>query len=110
MRLGKNTRRITPMFIWGAALCTVLIFFVPGSAAFAHSNERAFILILPTQYYIIGGALVVALSFVVIGLIPAAGFHFMERNRLRLWRWPAWPAKGLMVWAESPARTTLPAK
>jgi len=99
MRLGKNKRRITPMFMWGAALCTVLIFFVQGSAAFAHSNERAFILILPTQYYIIGGALVVALSFVVIGLIPATGFHFMERNRLWLWRWPGWPAKGLSILA-----------
>ena len=49
------------------ALLFVLCILEPGSAALAHSSGRAFLLLLPTQNYIIGGALVVALSFVVIG-------------------------------------------
>ena len=66
--------------------------FVLGSSApaLAHSTERAFILILPTQHYIVGGALVVALSFFVVGLIPALGFDALERVRWRVRRVPEW--------------------
>lgn len=35
-------------------------------AAEAHTGARAFILLLPTELYMVGGALVVALSFVVM--------------------------------------------
>ena len=62
----------------------------PSAPALAHSTERAFILILPTQHYIVGGALVVALSFFVVGLIPALGFDALERVRWRFIRVPAW--------------------
>ena len=48
-----------------AALC---------AAAFAHTGERGYILLLPTGLYVTGGALAVALSFVVMAGIPSARF------------------------------------
>ena len=70
-------------------LCLVLVI-GPSASALAHSTERAFILLLPTQHYIVGGALIVALSFFVVGLIPALGFATLERVRWRLFRVPEW--------------------
>ena len=72
-----------------ALLCLALVL-GPSAPALAHSSERAFILLLPTQHYIVGGALVVALSFFVVGLIPALGFDTLERVRWRLFRVPGW--------------------
>jgi hypothetical protein len=40
--------------------------------AFAHTAERAFVLTLPTDLYITGGAVVVAVSFLLVALIPVA--------------------------------------
>ena len=54
----------------------------------AHTSERAYILLLPTHLYIVGGALVVALSFVVMALVPIAGLKALERVRWRLVRMP----------------------
>lgn len=42
---------------------------VPGAVAQAHTTERAYILLLPTTFYMVGGALVVAVSFVLAALI-----------------------------------------
>ena len=47
------------------AIAAALPFFVLG-----HTGERGFVLLLPTSLYITGGALAVALSFVVIAGIP----------------------------------------
>lgn len=63
---------------------------VPFAAAEAHTGERAFILLLPTHLYIVGGALVVTLSFAVMALIPAAGLRRIERVRWRLGEAPRW--------------------
>ena len=54
----------------------------------AHASARAFILLLPTHLYIVGGALVVAFSFVVMALLPSAGLRALERARWRLGDWP----------------------
>jgi hypothetical protein len=48
-------------------------------AAFAHAGERAHILLLPTGWYILGGAFAVALSFVVMALVPSALFSRMAQ-------------------------------
>ncbi len=40
----------------------------------AHSAERGLILLLPTELYMIGGALAVLLSFIVLAVIPPALF------------------------------------
>src|SRR5262245_3693170 len=42
-----------------------------ASPALAHTSERGFILLLPTGYYLLGGALAVAASFVILLALPA---------------------------------------
>lgn len=42
-----------------------------ASPALAHTSERAFILLLPTGHYLIGGALAVAASFAILLALPA---------------------------------------
>jgi hypothetical protein len=66
----------------------------PCDVAQAHTGERAFILLLPTHLYIVGGASVVALSFVVMALIPIAGLRVLERVRWRLGDLPRYGAVG----------------
>lgn len=66
----------------------------PCRAVQGHTGERAFILLLPTRLYIFGGALVVALSFVVMALMPSAGLRALEQARWRLGRLPRWGAVG----------------
>lgn len=39
--------------------------------AFAHASERGLVMLLPTEYYLVGGTLAVAISFAVLGAIPA---------------------------------------
>jgi hypothetical protein len=80
---------------WGARLLAAAALAIgPCSAAQAHTGARAFILLLPTQLYIFGGALVVALSFVVMALVPRAGLRALERARWRLGPMPRWRAVG----------------
>ncbi len=66
----------------------------PCGIAEAHTSERAYILLLPTHLYIVGGALVVALSFVVMAVIPAARLRALERARWRLGGLPRGRAVG----------------
>ena len=42
-----------------------------ATPALAHTSERAFILLLPTGYYLLGGALAVAASFLILLALPA---------------------------------------
>ncbi|HJR23258.1 MAG TPA: hypothetical protein VJ822_16615 [Dongiaceae bacterium] len=54
------------------ALCALAFVGAPTTPALAHTSERAFILLLPTGYYLLGGALAVAASFVILLALPAA--------------------------------------
>ncbi|MGD9912765.1 MAG: hypothetical protein AB7S80_01700 [Rhizobiaceae bacterium] len=40
------------------------------TAAFAHASDRGFVLLLPTGYYLLGGALAVIASFLALALLP----------------------------------------
>lgn len=53
-----------------------------GGAA-AHTGERGFVMLLPTGRYILGGALVVGLSFAVMAVVPSRSFAALARLR-----WP----------------------
>lgn len=53
-------------------------------AAFAHAGDRGFVLLLPTGYYILGGALAVAVSFAVLALLPASALARAAGWRARL--------------------------
>ncbi|RWL39465.1 MAG: hypothetical protein EOR60_31375 [Mesorhizobium sp.] len=52
--------------------------------AFAHASDRGHVLLLPTGYYIAGGALAVAVSFLVLALLPPAALDSFWRRRLPL--------------------------
>lgn len=65
-------------------LLTAGLVIAPFGVAWAHASERGFILLLPTHLYIISGGLVVALSFVVMALIPRLGPRAVEMVRWRL--------------------------
>ena len=52
--------------------------------AFAHASDRGHVLLLPTGYYLIGGAFAVAVSFLVLALLPAASLDHFWRRRLPL--------------------------
>ncbi|MDP6341956.1 MAG: hypothetical protein QF491_00390 [Alphaproteobacteria bacterium] len=67
----------------------------PAGAALAHTSERAFILLLPTRLYLIGGGLAVALSFVVMALVPTGRLRALAERR---WHLVQAPTEG-MVWS-----------
>ncbi|TPI27997.1 hypothetical protein FJW08_22500 [Mesorhizobium sp. B3-2-1] len=52
--------------------------------AFAHASDRGHVLLLPTGYYLIGGAFAVAASFIVLALLPADWIDRFWRRRLPL--------------------------
>lgn len=57
--------------------------------AFAHTAARAFVLTLPTELYITGGAVVVGVSAVLVALVPAANVRAIEAAVRRAGRLPA---------------------
>ncbi|MBN9219442.1 MAG: hypothetical protein J0I79_15975 [Mesorhizobium sp.] len=52
--------------------------------AFAHASDRGHVLLLPTGYYLIGGAFAVAVSFLVLALLPPTVLDRFWCRRLRL--------------------------
>ena len=56
---------------------------VPGVAA-AHAAERALIMLLPTGYYLAGGAAAVAVSFAVLATAPGSLAGFGRRLHLQI--------------------------
>lgn len=61
------------------------------AAALAHAGERAHIMILPTGYYLVGGAIAVALSFIVLALVPPGPLERQVDRRLGEVVLPIWP-------------------
>ncbi|MBZ9735377.1 hypothetical protein LB534_22945 [Mesorhizobium sp. CA18] len=66
-----------------AFLATPLAATLP-THSFAHASDRGHVLLLPTGYYIAGGALAVAVSFLVLALLPPAALDRFWRRRLPL--------------------------
>lgn len=54
------------------AILAFVLAVCPGLPAHAHTSERAFVLTLPTGLYLVGGTLVVAVSFLLVALMPMA--------------------------------------
>jgi len=54
------------------------------TSAFAHASDRGHVLLLPTGYYLLGGAVAVAVSFLVLALLPAIAPARLWRRRLAL--------------------------
>ncbi|MDJ0270557.1 MAG: hypothetical protein NXY59_08440 [Aigarchaeota archaeon] len=60
-------------------LVALLILLSSITPALAHVSGRGFILLLPTGLYIMGGAVVVAVSFLILALVPARFFAKLEK-------------------------------
>ena len=60
-------------------------------AAWAHSAERGIILLLPTELYMVGGALAVLFSFALLALVPDHSVKQLSRWQKNLWTMPAIP-------------------
>jgi hypothetical protein len=58
-------------------------------AALAHTTERAYILLLPTGYYIVGGTLAVALSFALLFFVSGPAIGRLGRARIELFSMPS---------------------
>ncbi len=63
-----NGRRRAASFSAGFVLSVISC-----SHAFAHASDRGHVLLLPTHYYLFGGMLAVALSFLVLVFLPPEG-------------------------------------
>ncbi|WP_246658683.1 hypothetical protein [Mesorhizobium sp. J18] len=55
----------------------------------AHASERGHVLLLPTHYYVAGGALAVSLSFLVLAFLSPRPLEEMARKRLLLLALPS---------------------
>ncbi|MER9073920.1 hypothetical protein NKH80_14025 [Mesorhizobium sp. M0904] len=68
---------------YSLALVVVAFAFSPRPA-FAHASDRGHVLLLPTGYYVVGGALAVAASFLILALLPPDSLDRFWRKRLPL--------------------------
>jgi hypothetical protein len=88
----ESNPRPGPPPTWGretfVALCAVAFLIATTSPALAHTSERGFILLLPTGYYLLGGALAVAASFLILLAIPANRLRRCFDARLKLAQMP----------------------
>lgn len=55
----------------GLAAAPFILLLLAATPALAHTSERAFILLLPTGYYLVGGTLAVAASFLILLALPS---------------------------------------
>jgi hypothetical protein len=55
--------------------------------ALAHASERGHVLLLPTGHYLVGGAVAVAVSFVVLALLPPGLTERVAKGRIDLLVW-----------------------
>ncbi|MDQ6435848.1 hypothetical protein RB623_17465 [Mesorhizobium sp. LHD-90] len=60
-----------------------LVFLFTPSHALAHASDRGYVLLLPTGYYLFGGAVAVAASFLALFFVPQNA-----SERLAAWRLP----------------------
>ncbi|MEZ5831386.1 MAG: hypothetical protein R3D05_09400 [Dongiaceae bacterium] len=68
---------LSPIRLWNgrwrvrAWLIALPWLWLSSCLAYAHTGERGFILLLPTGYYLLGGALAVAASFLILVAVPS---------------------------------------
>jgi hypothetical protein len=82
------TARAAPMAsarapILALAAMLVLVLLIAGTA-WAHGGDRAFVLLLPTGYYLVGGTLAVAATFLLLALVPTGVSDRLAAARLPL--------------------------
>ena len=85
---------LTPFISRLNLLLTTMLTLAPSTAAHAHAAERGFILLLPTDLYIFGSAAVVAMTFVLMAVVPSAGLRAILRAQWNLISLPRWNPLG----------------
>jgi hypothetical protein len=76
---------------WLQALAAGTIGVLAPHHASAHGTERGLVMLLPTNYYMTGGAIVVAATFITLLLVPAAWFARASRAVFTLDNRPVLP-------------------
>ncbi len=84
----KALGRLCSRYLAGGALGLGL-WLCMRATAFAHASERGVVMLLPTHYYLVGGTLAVAISFVVLGLVPSRPIRRVFARRSREFAIPA---------------------
>jgi hypothetical protein len=49
---------------------TIFVTLLSSDSAFVHASDRGHVLLLPTVHYLVGGALAVAGTFLIIAFLP----------------------------------------
>lgn len=76
---------LTEMVRRGAFLaCAVAAILAAADPAQAHVSDRGFVLLLPTGHYLVGGGIAVAVSFLVLALLPASASARIVALRLKI--------------------------
>jgi hypothetical protein len=88
---GRGLRPIRRPWLTFVVLAAVFLF---PTSAFAHASDRGYVLLLPTGYYLFGGAVAVAASFLALFFVPQ---NVLEK--LAAWRLPLFSVPdGLRFW------------
>ncbi|MBL4813819.1 MAG: hypothetical protein JKX69_16010 [Rhodobacteraceae bacterium] len=73
----------------------ILCLILPANMALAHAGEQGFVLLLPTEVFILAGGLSVALTALLIAVLPQAVLR-RAMQPLRLVPWPRLPPRWLV--------------
>jgi hypothetical protein len=76
---------------FSALLIASALLLMAPAPAFAHASEQGIVLLLPTGYYILGGTLAVAASFLLLLLVPSAAMARLAAARIALAPMPRIP-------------------
>jgi len=83
----ERNRTKCPSFIFALVVAGGLHLLNP-TAAFAHASDRGYVLLLPTGYYLVGGAAAVAASFLALFFVPQKTLEKLAAWRLPLFSIP----------------------
>ena len=97
MQMNRNTsdgagraRQSDGRPLWAVAAALALLAITCGGAL-AHAADRGHVMLLPTGYYLVGGAVAVALTFAVMLAAPAELLARAAAWRAGLGSLPVWP-------------------
>ena len=90
--MGGVSVRMTLSICLNKLLYTFVIFTVSdfsfADPVLAHAGQRGFVMLLPTQYYLVGGTIAVAASFLLLAFDPPARIERLSGFRLPLFGLP----------------------
>ena len=75
-KLPRQFRQLPPWLLVIAGLTP--------TSALAHASDRGYVLLLPTGYYLVGGALAVAASFIVLMFASRQALEHLAASRFRI--------------------------